>query len=74
MRINRAAKFERQALELASFRGRYGWPPLGGLLSAAQRLERRGLLEKCGTCSMPPYVLYVITDAGRAALSADEVL
>lgn len=73
MRINRAAKLDRLALELASFRNRYGWRPIDGLLSAARRLERRGLLAECGTCSMPPYVLYSITEAGRAALSTDEV-
>ena len=45
--------------------------PWRGAFGRAARLAKAGMLKEAGTSVLPPYVLYVITDAGRAALKSD---
>lgn len=42
--------------------------PWRGSFGRAKRLAQDGLLKEAGASAMPPYVLYIITDAGRSEL------
>jgi hypothetical protein len=48
------------------------WKPHRGTYGRSRKLAKAGLLKEAGTCAMPPHVLYVITAAGRAALTPTE--
>jgi len=45
------------------------WLPPRGYYEVAETLCKWGLLVDAGTAAMPPHKLYVITDAGRAAVT-----
>lgn len=45
------------------------WLPPRGYYEVAETLRKFGLLADAGIAAMPPHKLYVITDAGRAAIS-----
>lgn len=61
-------KKEREALEFCAIHSDAGWLPWRGTLTAAKRLHKLELIKVGGQSVMPPYTLYFITDAGRAAL------
>lgn len=61
-----------ECLEDASRALSGGWRPYFRMHGRAKRLCRSGLLKLSGISAMPPHVLYVITDAGRAALKTAE--
>lgn len=46
----------------------HGWRPWRGSYARAQRLAKKGLLQKAGISVMPPHVVYVMTDEGRREL------
>lgn len=46
--------------------------PWRGAFGRSSRLCREGYLKNAGSSVMPPYVTYVITDAGRRAIAAAE--
>lgn len=59
---------DREILNAVQERGECGWLPWRGSYSRAQRLVNRGLLRKAGVASMPPHVLYMLSDMGLEEL------
>jgi hypothetical protein len=59
-------------LRSAATEKRDTFQPWRGEYARAARLCRQGLLREAGICMTPPYKLYVLTDAGRAALQASK--
>jgi DNA-binding PadR family transcriptional regulator len=60
---------DRDCLYAAQREGFGAWRPWRGVYSRARRLEKNGLLKKAGMSSMPPHIVYVLTDKGREELA-----
>lgn len=60
---------DREILRAAVLGKRDTFLPWRGAFGRTARLTKLEYLKVAGTSVMPPYTLYVITDAGRAALA-----